>query len=45
METFFAAANIFDRYLAIYGHWKVNLKKIVHLATVSMLMAAKLEQP
>lgn len=45
IETLFIAANVFDRYLALVGHWTVNFQQLVHLATISTLIAAKLEQP
>ena len=43
-ETLFAAQNIFDRYLNMVGHWTMPDKKYVLLATISILMSAKLEQ-
>lgn len=43
IETLFVAANVFDRYLALVGHWNVSFQKLVHLATISMLIGAKLE--
>lgn len=39
------AANIFDRYLMYVGHWTIPVKQVVCLFTISMLLAAKLEQP
>lgn len=45
LETLFTAASVFDRYLASVGHWTFPTEKIVTLATISMLLAAKLEQP
>lgn len=39
------AAHIFDRYLMIQGHWNVPVKDIVIIFTVSILIAAKIEQP
>lgn len=44
IETLFAAQNIFDRYLSIIGHWTFCDQLYVQLATVSVLMSAKLEQ-
>lgn len=44
-ETIFMAANIFDRYLQHVGHWQFPVKQVVSLFTVSMLLAAKIEQP
>lgn len=44
-DTIFMAANIFDRYLHHVGHWTLPVKRVVSLFTVSMLLAAKLEQP
>ena len=43
LETLFAAQGIFDRYLARVGHWNFDDKKYVLLATISVLMSAKLE--
>lgn len=45
IETLFMAANIFDRYLLLKGHWNLNISWICHLATVSMILAAKMRQP
>lgn len=45
IETLFMACGIFDRYLALIGHWNFPLQKIVTLSTISILLAAKLEQP
>jgi len=45
IETLFCAAAIFDRYLTVLGHWNFPLQKLVQLATISILLAAKLEQP
>lgn len=45
IETLFTAVAIFDRYLAAIGHWNYPRRKICLLATVSLLLAAKLEQP
>lgn len=44
-DTIFMAANIFDRYLMNVGHWTMPVKQVVCLFTISMLLAAKLEQP
>jgi hypothetical protein len=44
-DTIFMAANIFDRYLQHVGHWQFPVKQVVSLFTVSMLLAAKIEQP
>ena len=44
LETLFAAQGIFDRYLAQVGHWTFNDKRYVLLATIAVLMSAKLEQ-
>lgn len=41
----FIAASIFDRYLASVGHWNFPREHICRLSTVSILIAAKLEQP
>ena len=45
IETLFMACSIFDRYMALIGHWNYPLAKIVNLSTISILLAAKLEQP
>lgn len=45
IETLFMACSIFDRYLALLGHWNFPINKIVNLSTICILMAAKLEQP
>lgn len=45
IETLFCACCIFDRYLSLLGHWNYPLNKIVNLSTISILLAAKLEQP
>jgi len=42
-ETFFIAAGIIDRYINIVGPTKFPKHKMIHLATISMLLAAKLE--
>ena len=44
-ETLFIAAEIFDRYIYSVGTSIFPKTKIVALSTISMLMAAKLEQP
>ena len=44
LESLFAAQHIFDRYLSMVGHWNFTEEKYVLLATVSVLMSAKLEQ-
>ena len=44
-ETLFAAASIFDRYVHMMGVNKFNKHNVLHLATISVLMSAKLEQP
>jgi len=38
------AASIFDRYIHHVGYWNVDKKKLVCLYTVSLIMAAKLEE-
>ena len=45
IETLFIAVGILDRYLAHVGHWNYPRDQVCLLATISMLMAAKLEQP
>lgn len=44
-ETLFVAAGIFDRYINISGVHSFDKHQVVHLATISVLMSAKLEQP
>lgn len=44
-ETLFQACAIFDRYLMSIGWQTYPRTEICRLATISMLMAAKLEQP
>lgn len=44
-ETLFIAASIFDRYINIVGVSTFNKSLVVHLATIAVLMSAKLEQP
>jgi hypothetical protein len=45
LETLFIAAGIFDRYIQKFGVWRFQKIKVISLATISMLLAAKLEQP
>lgn len=45
IETLFIAVSIFDRYLQHVGHWNHPRDQVCSLATICMLMAAKLEQP
>lgn len=45
IETVFTAVGIYDRYLNCIGHFNFPRNKVCLLATVSILMAAKLEQP
>ena len=44
-ETLFIAAGIFDRYINMVGVHTFDKHQVVHLATTSVLMSAKLEQP
>jgi hypothetical protein len=44
-ETLFVAAGIFDRYINTIGPQNFRRDQTVHLATISVLMSAKLEQP
>lgn len=44
-ETLFVAASIFDRYIHMVGVNNFNKHNILHLAVISVLMSAKLEQP
>jgi len=44
-ETLFIAASIFDRYINILGVSHFNKALVLHLATIAVLMSAKLEQP
>lgn len=39
------AAGIFDRYMNIVGYQNFPREDVIILSTISMLMAAKLEQP
>ena len=45
METLFIATGIFDRYIYHVGVQNFQKHQVVNLATISILMAAKLEQP
>ena len=45
VETLFIATNIFDRYIYAVGVQNFQKQQVVNLATISILMAAKLEQP
>ena len=45
VETLFIAVNVMDRYLATIGFWNFPRESMCKLATICMLMAAKLEQP
>lgn len=45
IETLFVAAGIFDRYINIIGVSNFPRDEVIILSTISMLMAAKLEQP
>ena len=45
VETVFTAANILDHYIHAIGVENFPKLKMVNLATVCSLMAAKLEQP
>lgn len=44
-ESLFVAAQIFDRYIHAVGVFNFEKQQIVCLATLSVLMSAKLEQP
>ena len=44
-ETLFIATSILDRYISMLGPSKFHKSQMISLATVSVLMAAKLEQP
>lgn len=44
-ETLFVACSILDRYLDKVGWYNYPRERICLLATISLLMAAKLEQP
>jgi hypothetical protein len=41
----FVAAGIFDRYISAIGIQNFRKDQVVSLATISVLMSAKLEQP
>jgi hypothetical protein len=45
IETVFTAVAIYDRYLSKIGHFTFPRNKVCLLATTSILVAAKLEQP
>lgn len=45
VETLFIAAGIFDRYINIIGFQNFLRDNVLHLAVISVLMSAKLEQP
>lgn len=45
VETLFIATGIFDRYINAVGVQNFQKQQVVNLATISILMAAKLEQP
>ena len=45
VETLFIATSIFDRYIHAIGVQNFMKHQVVNLATISILMAAKLEQP
>jgi len=45
VETLFIAAGIFDRYINMLGVQNFHRSQVVSLATISVLMSAKLEQP
>lgn len=42
-ETLFIACTIFDRYIAQIGAANFDQKEVITLATISVLMSAKLE--
>lgn len=44
-ETLFIAANIMDRYIYMVGPGAFPKSQMVNLATICVLMSAKLEQP
>jgi len=44
IETLFIACNIFDRYLALEGHWNFTKENFITLATVCMILGAKCEE-
>jgi hypothetical protein len=43
VETLFIATNIFDRYIHAVGVQNFQKQQVVNLATISILLAAKLE--
>lgn len=45
VETLFIAAGIFDRYINMLGPKNFPRPQVLHLATICVLMSAKLEQP
>ena len=45
IETLFTAVYIFDGYLTCIGHWNLPREKLCLLATASVLLAAKFEEP
>lgn len=45
VETLFIAAGIFDRYINLIGWKNFPRPQVLHLATICVLMSAKLEQP
>ena len=45
VETLFIAAGIFDRYINMVGAKSFPRPQVLHLATICVLMSAKLEQP
>jgi len=45
VETLFTACTIFDRYLSAIDWKTYHRNEVCRLAVVSLLMAAKLEQP
>ena len=44
-ETLFIAAGILDRYLHMVGLLNFHKSNMVHLATICILLGAKLEEP
>jgi len=44
-ETLFVAAAIFDHYIMMVNVKDFKPSQVLHLAVISVLMAAKLEQP
>ena len=45
IETLFIAVAVFDRYMSHVGHWNFPRDQVCLLATISMLVAAKIDQP